>query len=202
MHLHTNLLPLLKKINIGVKVNKTMELSVSVNKIIGGSSLSFKEREDLIYAGLLLYIRSGLGEYLSEEQIKSLANSLRALRFRPADVKYSDSLSETITMDQEIRNIYIPRKLLRKDEAALLIYSLSPYALLTRRDSARFAKKIFPRFFGSTDTIYSTLSKFYNTTEGTPYEVPSTFSVKSMPDHTTYTVENVLLELGKIETKR
>ena len=90
-----------------------------------------------------------MGEFISEEQVIMLAESLRRLRNRPADVDYSDELCSQISDKAEIRNRYIPRKLLRKDEASVLFYNLAPYALIGRKKTAQFAKRAFPNFFAS-----------------------------------------------------
>ena len=106
-------------------------------------SIRFKDREDCMYRGLLVYLHESVGEYLTADQIRLLAESLRRLRNRPADVEYSDELCCKVSDESEIRNRYIPRKLLRKDEGSVLFYNLAPYALLGRKQAASFAKTSF-----------------------------------------------------------
>ena len=85
----------------------------------------------------------------------------------------------------------------RKDEAALLIYNLAPYALLSRRETAMMAKRLFPNFFGTVETINASFTKLY-ASNGKLIDTPRTISIEVMPDHTTYTIERVFLELGSM----
>ena len=80
-----------------------------------------------------MYISGCLGEYLTVQQLEGLAVTLRSLRNRQADVSFDESLCQCITDERDVRHLYIPRKTLRRDEAALLLYNLAPYALLSRR---------------------------------------------------------------------
>ena len=159
------------------------------------TSLSFQDKEDCIYRGLLVYLGNAVGEFISEEQVIMLAESLRRLRNRPADVDYSDELCSQISDKAEIRNRYIPRKLLRKDEASVLFYNLAPYVLIGRKQTAQFAKRAFPNFFASSSTIYSTFTKF-SKIPGSTLESMSSLSITPFPDHSTHAVETIFFNLG------
>jgi hypothetical protein len=100
-------------------------------------------------------------------------------------------------MESKLSNRYIPKKSLRKDAAALLIYNLAPYALLSRRETAMMAKRLFPNFFGTVETINASFTKLY-ASNGKLIDTPRTISIEVMPDHTTYTIERVFLELGSM----
>lgn len=159
------------------------------------TSLSFHEKEECIYHGLLVYLRESLGEYLSGEQIGLLAESLRRLRNRPADVEYSDDLCSVVSEETELRNTYIPRKLLRKDEGSVLFYNLAPYALIGRKQTACFAKRSFPNFFASTATINSTFTKF-SKIPGSEIDKMTDLSIKPFAEHSINGVETYLYNLG------
>ena len=159
------------------------------------TSLSFHEKEECIYRGLLVYLRESLGEYLSGEQIGLLAESLRLLRNRPADVEYSDDLCSVVSEETELRNTYIPRKLLRKDEGSVLFYNLAPYALIGRKQTACFAKRSFPNFFASTATINSTFTKF-SKIPGSEIDKMTDLSIKPFAEHSINGVETYLYNLG------
>ena len=49
---------------------------------------TFEEKEAIIYSGLLVYLTSQLGEYLTEQQIELMAQVLKKFRTRPADVEF------------------------------------------------------------------------------------------------------------------
>ena len=170
--------------------NKRNIKSVPINQ-----SLAFQEKENCIYRGLLVYLGDTLGEFLSEEQLVLLAESLRRLRNRPADVEYSDDLCSLVSDESEIRNRYIPRKLLRKDEASVLFYNISPYALIGRKHTALLAKRAFPNFFASAATIYSTITKFTRM-PGCTLDKTAGLSILPFSDHSIHGVETVLFNLG------
>ena len=156
---------------------------------------SFLQREECIYRGLLIYLGEMVGEYLSGEQIGLLADSFRRMRNRPADVDYSDELCCMISGDAEMRNRFIPHKLLRKDEGSVLFYNLAPYALLGRKQTASFAKRAFPNFFASVSTINSTFTKF-SKIPGSVIESRTDLSIKPLADHSIHGVEEFLYNLG------
>ena len=139
-----------------------------------------------MYRGLLIYLHESVGEYLTADQISLLAESLRRLRNRPADVEYSD--------ESEIRNRYIPRKLLRKDEGSVLFYNIAPYALLGRKQAASFAKTSCPDFFASVATINSTFTKFCKT-PGSEIDRISNLSIKPFAERSVNAVETYLYNL-------
>ena len=176
---------------------KQTELSESIRKIVSFTSISFEERESKMFEGLLIYLRNSIGDYLPQEKIVSFALSLKNLRNRPADMGFSNELCEVLSMESKLSNRYIPRKSLRKDEAALLIYNLAPYALLSRRETAMMTKRLFPNFFGTVETINASFTKLY-ASNGKLIDTPRTISIEVMPDHTTYTIERVFLELGSM----
>ena len=157
---------------------------------------SFLQREECIYRGLLIYLGEMVGEYLSGEQIGLLADSLRRMRNRPADVDYSDELCRMISGDAEMRNRFIPHKLLRKDEGSVLFYNLAPYALLGRKQTASFAKRAFPNFFASVSTINSTFTKF-SKIPGSVIESRTDLAIKPLADHSVHGVETFLYNLGE-----
>lgn len=121
---------------------------------------AFLNKEDLIARGLYIYLVNVAGEYFDEEQINSLIILMRHLRSRSEKEEFVDSSCEPISEDQTIRNRFLPHKMLRKDELAILFYNLAPYALVSRMNMARVAKACFPNFFASTSTINSTFTKY------------------------------------------
>lgn len=156
---------------------------------------AFQEKEECLFRGVMAYLRDATGEYLSDEQITMLAESLRRLRNRPADVNYSDDLCDVVSEESDIRHKYIPRKLLRKDEASILFYNLAPYALIGRKYAASFAKRAFPNFFASVATINSTFTKFTRM-PGSDIESNADLSIKPFHEHSIYAVESFLYNLG------
>jgi hypothetical protein len=117
------------------------------------------------------------------------------MRNRPADVDYSDELCCMISGDAEMRNRFIPHKLLRKDEGSVLFYNLAPYALLGRKQTASFAKRAFPNFFASVSTINSTFTKF-SKIPGSVIESRTDLAIKPLADHSVHGVETFLYNLG------
>lgn len=177
-----------------------MTMQENIQRIISSASLTFHQREQVIYRGLVRYISGCLGEYLTVQQLEGLAVTLRSLRNRQADVSFDESLCQCITDERDVRHLYIPRKTLRRDEAALLLYNLAPYALLSRRETALLAKCLFPNFFGSVATINAMFTKLYSV-DGTISETLQTLTIEVMPDHSTYTIERIFFELGKTENE-
>lgn len=151
---------------------------------------TFDEKETLIFAGLKVYITGCLGEYLDESQIDSLAQILRKFRKRPAEVEFAENYCVPLTKDNILRNRYIPRKTLRKDECAVFFYNLSPYALLNRLQTARFAKLMLPNFFAAEQTINSVFTRFANSSSD------DGFTIENLPYHSTTHLEKFLFELG------
>ena len=170
-------------------VDKTNITNVQIDP-----SIHFKNREDCMYRGLLVYLNESVGEYLTADQIGLLAESLRRLRNRPANVEYSDELCCKVSDESEIRNRYIPRKLLRKDEGSVLFYNLAPYALRGRKHTAYFAKASFPNFFASVSTINSTFTKF-SRTPGSEIDRISDLSIKPFAERSINGVETYLYNL-------
>ena len=77
-----------------------MTMQENIQRIISSTSLTFHERELVIYRGLIRYVSGCLGEYLTASQIESLAVTLRALRNRQADVAFDESLCQCITVER------------------------------------------------------------------------------------------------------
>lgn len=141
------------------------ETKIRVSDVRDGGSpvpVSFLEREKLIQRGLKSYLFALVGDFFSESELDAIISTLHDLRTRPADVAFSSKLCHVVTEANEIRNRYIPRRFLRKEELAVLLYSLSPYALLNRQQTAAMAKCMFPNFFATTMTINSLLTKLLN----------------------------------------
>ena len=177
-----------------------MTMQENIQKIISSASMTFHEREQIIFRGLVRYVTGCLGEFLTASQIEDLAVTLRTLRNRQADVDFDESLCRCITDEREVRHLYIPRKSLRRDEAALLLHNIAPYALLNRKETAQLAKCLFPNFFGAIPTIYALFTKMYNA-DGSVTEAPRSLAIEVMPDRTTYTVERVFYEMGLAENE-
>lgn len=168
----------------------------SIKRINEINQMDFAYREEVIFSGLKCYMKSLLGEYLDESDLQHLADALRTLRNRPYGASVDDLGLEPVTEALRIGSLIIPSKSVRKDELALVFYNLAPYAVLTRRETAQFAKAMFPNLFASVSTICSTLTKFY-AADGSLSEIPQSFSVVVLPDHTPETMENICYELGK-----
>lgn len=169
----------------------------SLKKIIGRSLVYNSERENIIFSGVVRYIRTCINEYLPDESIIHLAQSLRIVRKSSAPLTLTNIGLTPVTEADSLNCLQVSRKVMRNDELALLLYNLAPYALMKRKEIAEFAKMMFPNIFSSAATIYSTFTKFY-AADGTVLPVPDTFSVIVMPDHSPATIENVCFELGSI----
>lgn len=180
----------------------TQDITRVSTVIASGSPLpiSFVERENLISRGLTIYVRDLIGDYLTDQQIENLVGMLGDFRRRPADVEFSRNLCRVITTDAVIRNRFIPRKLLRKDETAVLLYNLSPYALINRVQTAMMAKLSFPNFFASVGTINSTFTKFQKVRENRK-ESHLSMTIKELSVHSTEELELLLMELALRQDK-
>ena len=162
------------------------------------NTMPFLERERLMLLGLNRYIDNIAGEYFTDVQIKALVDMLNELRFRPAEINFSKSLCRVVTDEKTIRHRFIPRKTLRKDELAIFIYNLAPYALLSRNAAAAMAKEAFPNFFSSVGTINSTFTKYLGSdTTGAGHTLPLT--ITNLPFHSTIEFEKLLLRIGMEE---
>lgn len=181
-----------------MKAENTDNYHDSVAKILQCSSIPPSSREDLIFEGLLVYMRSIFGEYLTEDNVVHLAECLRYIRISNVITSIESLPLSPVTLDINLHSISVPRKIARKDELSLLLYSVTPYALLNRKESAQFAKKMFPNIFSTVSTIYSTFTKYYSSSGGLVNYVPQSFAVNILPDHSTSTIEKVCLELGLI----
>lgn len=177
------------------ETNRNMTKKTNPKFVAIDTSMPFHQKEECMFRGLLEYLGDMIGEYLTEEQIRLLAESLRNLRNRPADVEYSDELCVLVSDQSEIRNRYIPRKILRKDEGSVLFYNLAPYALMGRKQTASFAKRAFPNFFASAATINSTFTKF-SKVPGSSVIRMAQLSIHPFPEHTTHAVETILFNYG------
>lgn len=158
--------------------------------------MSFEEREDLMYEGLQIYLAKRLSEYFEQEQLERLAVMLRRFRTRPKDVSYSHDLAEVISEEKVIANRFIPRRAIRKDELAILLYNIGPYALLGRFQTAMLAKDAFPNFFPAIRTVNSTFTK-YTKIPGSLIEKDMIGSVPTFPEHSVESVELILIELAQ-----
>lgn len=163
---------------------------------MGGDNSLFKflhaeiaedNHDELLYNGLIRYIASNLSEYLNFDQIIKLANALQFIR-KGGEIDMLSRNSQ-ITDSSTLKSLYTPRKSLRKDELALILYNLAPYAIMNRRETSLFSKYMFPNFFASAATIYSTFTKFYST-DGSVCVLPKSINAVVMPDHSTSTLED------------
>lgn len=157
--------------------------------------LPFREREELIVRGLNSYLSGIAGEYFTDDQITGLVEVLKGFRYRSKEIDYSEELCRTISMDEVIRNRFLPHKTLRKDELAILFYNLSPYALVSRNNMAKVAKSCFPNFFASVATINSTFTK-YQFRQETRKGREVCLTISNLAERTTSDVESFLFELG------
>ncbi len=114
---------------------------------------------------------------------------------RPREGKFPFNSCKVISNKGTLVSRFIPRKTLRKDELAILLYNVSPYALLNRREASMMAKALFPAFFSSSATIYSTFTKYLNSpvtdTGNNLY-----LSITNLPFHSTTKLEDELIKLG------
>lgn len=152
------------------------------------------EDERYIFIGLQRYVDNMVGEYLTEQQMSILCESLRKLRYRTDDNSMFDGGCAVVYEGKCIKNRFIPRKELRKDEMAILLYNIAPYALLSRIQTARFAKCSFPNFFASVATINSTFTKhMYPEGSISAHSIP--LQITNFRTHSPKEVENVLMGL-------
>lgn len=158
---------------------------------------TFKERERIIQCGLKRYLSNVAGEYFTEEEIMRFIKMLQNFRQRPEHLSFSRNLCICVTSSEVLKNRYIPRKRMRKDELAALIYSVAPYALLTRRQAAAMAKCAFPNFLASEGTINSTFTKF-NSSACSLSSRPMSLVASSLPNMTTDELEKMLYDYGKL----
>lgn len=156
--------------------------------------LKFEQKEKLLRKGLHLYLTNMIGEYLEDFEINTLEEMLVRFRYRPADVVFSDELCSVVSYASEIRNRKMPRKALRKDEFSILLYNVSPYALLGRKYAAMMAKKAFPNFFASVSTINSTFTK-YQGSAITQSGNPVSLTISNLQFHSQEDFESLLIYL-------
>lgn len=168
----------------------------SIDSIVGYCSLSFEEEEHLMYEGLKVFMLKTAGQYLTDEETLNLSEMLRRFRTRPADISYSSDICQVISDKNIFFHRNIPRKIMRKDEFSMLLYSISPYALLNRKQTAMMVKDAFPNFFSSVSTINSTFTKF-SPPPGSSMGTMSSFGFPAFPQHTVRCVESFLMEIGK-----
>lgn len=172
------------------------EMNQTLSSKIDGPErpIPFIERERLMSLGLMVYVDNMVGEYLDRKQLSSFVDMLKNFRFRPADVIFSRSLCVLISAEKNIRNRYIPRKCLQKNELAILFYNLAPYALLSRQSAAAMAKESFPNFFGTIGTINSTFTKYQPV--GANQSPQPALAITNLPIHSTSELEQLLLRMG------
>lgn len=156
---------------------------------------SFHEREKIMLRGLRRYLKNVIGEYLDNEEQERIVKMLTNFRFRPSDVVFSKNLCICVSAKEYIPNRYIPMKKLRKDEVAILMYNLSPYALLSRNHTAIMAKYAFPNFFATVGTINSTFTKYLNSSV-TNSGRPLSLVISNLPHHSTAELEMMFYNLG------
>ena len=167
-----------------------------IRSLIDRCTISFEEREDLMYEGLQIYLAKRFAEYFDQEQLEKLAKMLKRFRIRPKDISYSSDLVEVISAEKIIANRFIPRRAMRKDELAIVLYNICPYALLGRFQTAMLAKDAFPNFFSSPATVNSTFTKYTNI-PGSILEKEILGLTPTFPEHTVESVELILFELAK-----
>lgn len=168
----------------------------SIRRITQIVKVNPEHREQTIFGGLLCYLRSAFSEYLTSVQILNMATSLRQVRNREFASSVEKLIIAPVTDADRLGSFVTPCKAMRKDELALILYNLAPYALLNRKETAFLAKAMFPNLFASIATINSTFTKYYSP-DGAALDMPHSFSVVVMPDHTAETLEHVFYELGK-----
>jgi len=157
--------------------------------------LSFPVRETTILSGIRIYIRCVVGEYFTSDEIDRFCENLLVMRKRPAEGSFPYHLVKVVTRKGEIRSRFIPRKALRKDELAILIYNLAPYSFLNRKESALFAKYSFPSFFSKPSTIYGTFTKYLGapmTDRGNELYL----SITNFPFHSNVKLEEEMIRLA------
>ena len=154
---------------------------------------NFATREAQLSGGLLMFLAYSFSSFLTQEQLAALAEAFQKVRMRPADASIEALDIPPVSMSREIRDLMIPAKQIRRDEAAYVIYKLAPYALMSRKETAVFAKKLFPEFFGSVATINTIFTRL----EGVPDGL-SNIQVYDVPKHTTVCVEEVLSNLVSV----
>ena len=167
-----------------------------IKNLIDRCAMSFEEREELMYEGLQIYLAKGFSEYFDQDQLERMAQMLRRFRTRAKDIDYSHELAEVISDETVISNRFIPRRTIRKEELAILLYNICPYALLGRFKTAMLAKDAFPNFFSSVGTVNTTFTKYTNI-PGSLLEKNILASVPAFPEHTVESVELILIELAK-----
>lgn len=156
---------------------------------------TFEARELTIMTGIKVYLRCTVGEFLTDDQIQRLCDNLSMLRMRPREGNFPSYALKIVSQQPIIRSRYIPRKMLRKDELAVLIYNLAPYSFLTRKETAFLAKGSFPCFFSKSSTIYGTFTKYL----GSPITERGNeifFTITNFPFHSTVKLEEEMIKLA------
>lgn len=152
---------------------------------------TFALKESQLHAGLIVFLTYSLAQYLTPEQIASIADSLRKTRCRNASQQIEELGILPVSTSREIRHMQLPVKQIRRDELAYVIYKLAPYAVMTRKEAAVFSKLLFPEFFGSVATINTLFTRL----EGVPDGL-SNIKIYEVPRHTTVGVEEMLTNLA------
>lgn len=156
---------------------------------------AFMNKEDLIARGLTIYLNNVAGEYLDEGQIESLIQVMRTFRTRSQKDEFLDSACVPISEEQSIHHRFLPHKMLRKDELAILFYNLAPYALVSRMNMAKIAKASFPNFFASIATINSTFTK-YQYKQETRKGRELALTIQNLSEQNIADIDGFLLELA------
>lgn len=151
----------------------------------------FEAREGVMLQGLRLYLEHTFAQYLTNDQIGVMVDLLYRLRRRKVGEILNEISVKPVSVNREIRNLFLPNKQLRRDEMALVLYSLAPYSLLSRKDAAVVAKQAFPFFFGSVETINTMFTKLYGLND-----YIASLPLIRIPEHSTDSVETVLYDLA------
>lgn len=142
--------------------------TISQNEPASIKSAEKEDRESMIKRGLELFLHSEMQDFFSPNEIATLSEMLTDLRYRKSNAGIPSNLCRVVTRRSQIVSYTQPSNEFRKDEIAILINNVMPYAHLSRKEASIMIKRSFPGLFGNTmpDTINATLTKFKNVRTG------------------------------------
>lgn len=95
---------------------------------------------------LMKYIRSSLGEYLTDSEMQKMCRMLCRIRERAADIAVAE-LTVSIRSDEQLSSRDAERKTLRKYNLYAFVHNMCGYLHVTRKEAAVILKAAFPGIF-------------------------------------------------------
>lgn len=104
------------------------------------------ENETSVDPGLMRYIRSSLGEYLTDSEMHKMCRMLCRIRERASDIAVAE-IAISIRSDEHLSSRDAERKILRKYNLYAFVHNMCGYLHVTRKEAAIILKEAFPGIF-------------------------------------------------------